>query len=197
MRLKFYIFIFLLIGMQVIPAGAQDKSDSDLGREYQIKAAFVYNFIKFVDWPEGKTGDQNESVIIGIIGKDPFGDSFEPITSKQIKGKKSLVIRFEGFEQLKKSNEAGKSIDSLRKCHLLFISSSEKENLRDIIQYVKKYNVLTVGDMPNVLETGGIINFLVKENKVHFEVNLIAAKQANLRIRSQLLRLATRVIDEK
>ena len=196
MRLKYYIIIFLLIGIQTIPAGAQDKSDSNLTREYQIKAAFVYNFIKFVDWPEKKAGDQNEPVIIGIIGKDPFGDSFGPITGKQIKGKKSLVVRFEGFEQLKKSGEADKSVESLRKCHLLFISSSEKENMKDIIQCVKKYNVLTVGDIPNMLEAGGIINFLVKENKVHFEINLIAAKQANLRIRSQLLRLATKVIDE-
>lgn len=197
MKLKFYIFVFLLMGMQVIPAGAQDKSDSELSREYQIKAAFVYNFVKFVDWPEEKAGDQNEPVIIGIIGKDPFGDSFGPITSKEIKGKKSVVRRFEGFEQLKKSRDADKLIESLRKCHLLFICSSDKDNLTEIIQYVRKFNVLTVGDMPNMLETGGIINFLVKENKVHFEINLIAAKQANLRIRSQLLRLATRVIDEK
>jgi hypothetical protein len=197
MRLKFYIFCFLLIVVQATSADAQDKGDSELSREYQIKAAFIYNFMKFVDWPEGKTKDPNEPIIIGIIGKDPFGDLFDPITSKQIKGRKSLIRRFEGLEQLKKSRDADKLIESLRKCHLLFICSSEKENLTNIIHTVSKYSVLTIGEMPDVLESGGIINFLLKENKVHFEINLVAAKQANLTIRSQLLRLATRVINEE
>jgi len=196
--LRVYILLFLSIVLQITPAAAQSKSDSEIGREYQIKAAFVYNFIKFVDWPQDKTEGQNEPIMIGIIGKDPFGGAFEPITSKQIKGKKSLISRFESFKQLKESSEADKSkIESLRKCHLLFICSSEKENLTDIIRLVNKYNVLTVGDMPGVLESGGIINFLVRENKVHFEINLVAARQSNLKIRSQLLRLATKVIDEK
>ena len=197
MRLKFYILLFLFVALQVTPVGAQSKSDSELNREYQIKAAFLYNFIKFVDWPEGKIGDQNEPIMIGIIGKDPFGDAFKPITSKQIKGKKSRIIRFEGLEQLKTSSEANKSkIESLRKCHLLFICISEKDHLTEILNLVNKHSVLTAGETSSMLKSGGMINFLMEENKIRFEVNLIAVKQANLKMRSQLLRLATRVIDD-
>lgn len=181
-----------------MPVRAQGGSDSELSREYKIKAAFLYNFIKFVDWPEEKDVDPNEPIVIGIIGKDPFGDAFKPITKRQIKGRKGLISRFEGIEKLKESNEADKpEIESLRKCHLLFICSSEKENLTEIINLVDKHSVLTVGETTNMLKAGGMINFMVEENKVHFEVNLTAAKQGNLKIRSQLLRLAKKVIEEQ
>ena len=183
--------------VQTMPVHAQEADNSDLSREYKIKAAFLYNFIQFVDWPEGKTTGQNDPIILGIIGEDPFGDSFEPIKNKQTKGRKSFINRFEGIEKLKKSDDKGKSkIDSLRKCHLLFICSSEKDHLTDIIKLVDEHGVLTVGETSTMLKSGGVINFLVDENKVRFEINLSAAKQEKLKIRSQLLRLATRVIDD-
>ena len=84
----------------------------------------------------------------------------------------------------------------MKKCHLLFICSSENDDLPDILNIVKNNNVLTVGETGDFLKTGGIINFLLEENKVRFEINLIAARDAKLTIRSQLLRLAQRVIDE-
>jgi hypothetical protein len=183
--------------LHVVPVFAQSGDNSDLRREYKIKAAFLYNFIQFVDWPKEKTPEQDDPIILGIIGEDPFGDSFEPIENKPIKGRKSLISRFEGIEKLKKSSDKGKSkIDSLKKCHLLFICSSEKDHLKEIINLVNGNGVLTVGETPNMLKSGGIINFLVEENKVRFEINLTTAKQEKLKIRSQLLRLATEVIDE-
>ena len=196
--MKFYILLFLFIALQVTPVGAQSKNDTELSREYKIKSAFIYNFTKFVDWPEEKIGDQNEPIMIGIIGKNPFGDAFKPITSKKIKGKESRIICFKDLEQLKTSSEASKSkIESLRKCHLLFICSSEKDHLTEILNLVNKHSVLTVGETSSMLKSGGMINFVLEENKIRFEINLIAAKQANLKIRSQLLRLATRVIDKE
>jgi len=197
-RLRFYFLLLLFITLLVIPCGAQNRSESDRSREYKIKAAFLYNFIKFVDWPEERASGQNEPIIIGIIGKYPFGDAFDPITKKQVKGRHGQISRFESLEKLKKSGETDKStIESLRKCHLLFICSSEKEHMTDIINYVDKHGVLTVSEMPNMLKSGGMINFVLEENKVGFEVNLAAAKNNNLKIRSQLLRLAKRVIEEK
>jgi len=192
---RLYILLTLSVSLQVIPALAYDDK-SDLSREYQIKAAFLYNFMQFVDWPEEKVSDKNAPVILGIIGEDPFGDAFKPIKSKQIKGKKSLIKRFEGIEKLKESDDKGQSkIEFIRQCHLLFICSSEKENLEDIINLVSGYDVLTVGETSNMLESGGIVNFLVDENKVRFEINLTAARRENIKIRSQLLRLAKKVID--
>jgi hypothetical protein len=188
----------LSIALHVMPCSAQDRSDSERNREYKIKAAFLYNFIKFVDWPEEKVADPNEPIIIGIVGKDPFGDAFEPMTKKQIKGRNGLIKRFEDVEKLKKSSKTDKpAIEPLRRCHLIFICSSEKENLTDIVNLVDKHGVLTVGETPNMIKSGGMINFVVEENKVRFEINLTAAKNNKIKIRSQLLRLAKKVIEEK
>ena len=89
------------------------------------------------------------------------------------------------------------TVEALKKCHLLFICSSEKDNLFDIIDLVKNQSVLTVGETPGMLKAGGIINFLLEENKVRFEINLIAARQSKLTVRSQLLRLAKTVIEDE
>jgi len=80
---------------------------------------------------------------------------------------------------------------------LLFICRSEKEQLGKIINIVKDHNVLTVGDMNDFLESGGIINFVIDDQKVRFEINNNAAKQEKLNIRSKLLRLAKKVIEEE
>lgn len=195
MRFGINILFALFVVLPVVPVRAQSGDNSDLSREYKIKAAFLYNFIQFVDWPEEKTSNQKEPIILGIIGKDPFGESFEPIDNKQIKGRKSLINRFESMDKLKASGDKEKFyIESMRKCHLLFICSSEKDHLTDILNIVSGHGVLTVGETPEMLKSGGVINFLVVENKVRFEINLAAAKQDKLKVRSQLLRLATRVL---
>jgi len=154
----------------------------------------------FIDWPVEKIPEANQPMIIGIIGKDPFDKAFEPIKDKQAKDRKVVIIRFKGLEELKKAGQAemDAQIAEIRKCHLLFVSSSEKPVLKEIINLVSGYNILTVGDMDGFLESGGgIINFVVEEDKIRFEINSIAASQAKLEIRSQLLRLAKRVIGEK
>jgi len=202
MRIKTYIFVVLALALFAAPISVQAKDDSAQNREYQVKAAFLYNFIKFVDWPKEKMADINEPIIIGIMGKDPFGDAFEPIKDKQVKGRKLVINRLKGLEELKKSSEKDKSklqreIEALRKCHLLFICSSEKENFEEIIETLEGSSVLTVEETAGFLESGGIINFIMEEKKVRFEINVTATKRAKLKIRSQLLRLAKRVVEEK
>ena len=195
MRIKAYIFFVVIsLALFAAPISVQAQDDSAQNREYQVKAAFLYNFVKFVDWPKEKVADGNEPIIIGVIGKDPFGKAFDPIKNKQVKGKKVVINRFKGLEELRKS---GEQIKAIRKCYLLFICSSEKEKLREIINLVKDDSVLTVGEVKGFLESGGIINFLIEDKKVRFEINNAAAKQAKLKIRSKLLRLAKRVIPEK
>lgn len=200
MRIKVYIFVVLVLALFVMPIAAQAREQSAQSREYQVKAAFLYNFIKFVDWPKEKIGDSNEPITIGIIGKDPFGGAFEPIKDKKVKGRSIIIKRFKSFEELKKSSgednpESGRKIEALTKCHLLFICDGEK-NFKEIINSVKDHSVLTVGEVKGFLESGGIINFLMEERKIRFEVNIVAARQAELEIRSNLLRLAKRVVKE-
>jgi len=195
MRIKAYIFFVVIsLALFAAPISVQAQDDSAQNREYQVKAAFLYNFVKFVDWPKEKVADGNEPIIIGVIGKDPFGKAFDPIKKKQVKGKKVVIKRFQDLEESKQSDEQTALI---RKCHLLFICSSEKKKLREIINLVKDDSVLTVGEVKGFLESGGIINFLMEDKKVCFEINNAAAKQTKLKIRSKLLRLAKRIIPEK
>ena len=197
MTIRVYIFIFVILTMLAVP---QAYGDSASTREYQVKAAFLYNFIMFVDWPAEKMPAASEPIIIGIIGKDPFENAFEPVKDKQVNGRKVVVKRFKGLEEIKKSDKAGmdKEFEEIRKCHLLFICSSEKAVAKEIADLVKNNNVLIVGDMPGFLESsGGIINFVLEEEKVRFEISQTNAEQSKLQIRSQLLRLAKRVIGEK
>jgi len=201
MKSKAYILVVLALASFAAPLASQAQDDSVQSREYKIKAAFIYNFIKFVDWPKEKMADANEPIIIGIIGKDPFGKGFDPVKNKPVKDRNLVIKRFVGFKELEKSadkNEAefDKKVESLRKCHVLFICSSEKENLEEIIKLLKGSHVLTVADSEGFLESGGIINFLMEEEKVRFEINITAAEQAKLKIRSQLLRLAKRVVNK-
>ena len=202
MRTKAYKLIGLAVILSVAAIAAiAIAEDSQASREYQVKAAFLYNFIQFVEWPPQKLSDSSKSINIAILGKDPFGKAFEPIKDKKIKGKDVVIKRYKSFEEMKNlqgkdSSEPPEKIEALAECHLLFICSSEREKLKEIINVVKDYSILTVGEMDGFLEAGGIINWFVEDNKVRFEINLYAAEKSNLEIRSKLLRLAKRIIEE-
>lgn len=149
-------------------ANTQALGDAASSREYQLKAAFLYNFIMFIEWPKEKMPKPDEPIIIGIVGKDPFESAFEPIKDKLAKDRKVLIKRFGQWETIKKLDRAEmeKQIGEIRKCHLLFICSSEKPMLREIMSHINGYNILTVGDMEGFLETGGgVINFVVEERQ--------------------------------
>jgi hypothetical protein len=201
-KIRFFALIVLSTVLFLVLNTPKARADSAKSKEYQIKAAFLYNFIKFVDWPEEKTSDSNEPIIIGIIGKDPFGRVFEPIKNKKVKNRIVVIKRFKSFESIQKLGEHDKAefdrnINYLRKCHLLFVCSSEKDKVKEVLALVKDHSVLTVADTKGFLESGGIINFLMEDKKVHFEINVTAAKKSKLKISSKLLRLAKRVVKEK
>ena len=183
----------------------QAHADSAQSREYQIKAAFLYNFIKFVDWPKEKMADSNEPITIGIIGSKNFVKALEPLIHKKIKNKNISIKYFEVYEKLKKSQDDDdrqwdQKIEALKTCHVLMFcmcDSGRIENSSQIIKALKGSPVLTVGETDGFLESGGIINFLMEDKKVRFEINVTAAKKSKLKISSKLLRLAKRVVKEK
>ena len=191
-----YIIIFALF-IHIGFTSAQEQTNSSQVLEYKIKAAFLFNFIKFVDWPKEKA-NIDKATIIGIIGKNNFGDAFDPVKDKKVKGQESEIIYFKSYDELVKNKiKLEQASEEMKKCHLLFICSSEKDNIVDILNIVKNNNVLTVGETKDFLESNGIINFILEDNKVRFEINLISARESKLIIRSQLLRLAQRVIEDK
>jgi YfiR/HmsC-like len=149
--------------------------------EYQVKAAFLFNFVKFIEWPAEAFGDDGAPLVIGVIGQDPFGSRLDQtVSGKSANGRQLLVRRFKRGEDV-------------RACHVLFISSSEGMHLSQIIASLRGAAVLTVGDMDQFIERGGDINFITEANKMRFEINAAVAMQAHLKISSKLLALAKAV----
>ena len=208
-KIKTITLLILVLALTGIVCAAE--TDSTLSKEYQVKAAFIYNFIKFIDWPEPapaepdkKADEPAEPITIGIIGENPFGKAFEALAKKKIHDRQVVIKHFGGFaKNSTKYREGGetkykyKDVDALKACQVLFIGSSEREYCKQIIDIVKGSSVLTIGETKDFLDTGGIISFVMEQKKVRFGVNLIAAEQAELKIRSKLLRLAKKVIKKE
>lgn len=181
------------------------RAESAREREYKIKAAFVYNFIKFIDWPEEETPDKDEPITIGVVGSKIFVRAFDPVKNKQVKGRRLAIKQFEEWDKLKESQKKNDSawkekLEAIKKCRVLFICSCEsgtKEIPVEIIKALKGSGILLVGEVPGFLEKGGVINFVTENKKVRFEVNSTSAKRNKLKIRSQLLKLARRVYKEE
>ena len=148
--------------------------------EYQVKAAYLYNFGKFVDWP-AKVAATSDFFNICVLGEDPFGTTFDAtIAGESINGKKVVVKRITRPQ------------DAVS-CRILFISSSEEGRLQEILAALDKTSVLTVSDIAQFTVRGGMIRFVREANRVRFEVNLSTAEHAGLTLSSQLLKVAITV----
>ena len=173
---KIYHIIILIILLSI-------KVQAQMGftlypSEYQVKAKYLYNLARFVDWPEQSFADSNSSYIIGILGEDPFGIDLEKtVEGKKAKGRNFVVKRFPKYEDL-------------QFCHILYINLTDKDKLNKVIKKIKNENILTVGDTKNFAQNGGIINFITKEKKIRFQINLSAAEQSGIQISSLILRQA-------
>ncbi|MGD1042500.1 MAG: YfiR family protein [Sedimentisphaerales bacterium] len=182
-------------------AQTKGKPASIQASENDIKAAFFYNFIKFTEWPEGKVAEPN-TITIGLLGENQFGDAFDPVKDKLVKDKRLIIKNLGRFRKSFPQNDAGKLefanyIKQLRKCHMLFIDDSERENYKAILDAVKGYGVLTVGETEDFLDVNGIITFIPGTDKPVFEVNQKVCEQEGLKISSKVLRLARKVIADK
>lgn len=171
----------LLPSVAAESAFAQAAEGRVVDREYYIKAAFLYHFSNFVDWPD--TASSQKNITIGILGTDPFGEALATINGKMVKGRRIVLKKF-------------RTLSDLEPCEILFISTSERGNLAKIMDAVKDWNALTVSDIDGFAKHWGTINFVPSGNKVRFELNVDAAKRRQLRVSSRLLRVATIVTDE-
>lgn len=162
---------------------AQARGDGT-APEYQVKAAFVYKFATYVRWPATTGESATTPFVIGILGKDPFGPALNDVVQgERVQGRVILIRSLSRLE------------DALH-CDVLFVSSSERRNLRQIFAALRNAPVLTVGDMDQFAELGGMINLITTEDhKIRFDINKGAIDRAGLRALSQLLRLA-RIVDE-
>jgi hypothetical protein len=146
--------------------------------EYRIKSAYIFNFAKFVSWPSSAFQTPTSPIIIGILGKDPFGTEIdETIAHKSIDGRPLAVKRLA-------------ETDPLDGCHILFIAESERKQVPRILESVSKLPILTVSEIEDFTDTGGMIRFFKHEKNIRFEIDLDAVEAARLKISSKLLQVA-------
>ena len=152
--------------------------------EYKIKAAYIYNFAKFVTWPEQAWPDPKSPLVIGILGQDPFGLLLaETINGKTVNGR-ALALRY---------FKSGAPVEG---CHILFVSRSEKERLPALLASLRGKNVLVISELERFARQGGMINFIIAEDRVRFELNLQAVQAAGLQVSSKLCEVGILVKSE-
>jgi hypothetical protein len=159
------------------PAGRAAESAS----EYAVKAAFVYNFAKFVEWPEGTFAGATDPIALCVLGENPFGPLLEDAVRDKTVNARQIVVH------------ESKTLSPAVRCHIVFLASG---SLDESLAALAKRPVLTVSDAESAVERGAIIGLRLEERKVRFEVNLIAAKKARLKLSSQLLKVAARLIGQ-
>jgi hypothetical protein len=156
------------------------QADDRLVTEYRIKAAFLYNFSRFVDWPE--VIQQPDRFTICVLGSDPFGNAIDSLAGKAVHGKQLDILRL-----------PGKAVAG--ECRVVYISDSESGRIDSILASLGNRPVLTVSDSAAFTGKGGMIRLKLVNNKVRFDINIDAAQRAGLTISSKLLSLATIVRD--
>jgi len=156
------------------------RAQSEGPTEYQVKAAFIYNFAKFVEWPTDAFSDSTAPLRFCVLGESLVGPDLSQITQGKVIGGHPIQV-------LQNSR-------NVRECHVLFISASHNIAMKDIQEALRRVPVLTVGESRDFAAQGGMIGFVVEDSRVRFEVNLQAAKQMRLNISSKLLSLAKKVL---
>lgn len=149
--------------------------------EYQVKAAYLYNFGRFVKWPAGIAAGKGDSFAVCVLGQDPFGSTLDSTLAGETLDGKPVVIR-----RIARPQDAAD-------CRILFVSSTEEHHLKEILAAIDQAGVLTVSDIPGFSRRGGIIQFIAEGDRVRFEINLASAESARLVLSSELLKVAAAV----
>lgn len=178
LRASLILSLVLLVCSSTNELRAQTKNRS---LEYEVKAAFLFNFTKFVDWPSTAFASPDAPITICIVGSDPFGAILDQTVEGETVSDHEIQVR------------RGLQGDELRSCHILFISGSEREQCARIFSSLHGSSVLTVSDLSGFVDAGGMIEFVLESGKVQFEINAVAAETAGLKLSSRLLRVAKEV----
>jgi len=166
------------LAMAIVPAVVR----AEVIDEYEVKAAFLYNFAKFVEWPSETLSDASAEMVLCLLGDSSLGQPLEStVEGKTVKNHR-IVVR------------SVFNADEARQCHVLFLTSADPAAWRSVLGSLEGAPVLTVGDGETFAQRGGIIAFKMEGNKVRFAINADAASRARLQISSQLLKLAAFII---
>lgn len=176
-----FVFFAALLLATLFPWTESGTFAGQSATEYQVKAAYLFNFLKFVEWPDDPAADPHGKWVIGFIGDTPIGDELaQVIAGKNVLGRDLQVKKF-------------RAADNLRACNILFISESENKRLPPILAELRGSSVLTVADMDNFIGSGGMIQFVVEDARVRVAIDVGATSRARLKVSSKLLSLARTV----
>ncbi len=175
---SFLRFVFLISAMLLSLHGNSGNSQAGTTVEYQVKAAFLYHFANFVDWPSSTFKATEGHVRICLLGKSPFGEILAASLAKKTVGDHAFNIQ----ENPPKAQ--------LQQCHILYLPDTETAKIQRFRKEISQGEVLTVGETFEFIEKGGMVQFFLQDKKVKFAVNPDAINQTNLKVSSKLLRLA-------
>lgn len=177
-------WLIFLMGFAVLGSGPTSAfgAETPALKEYELKAAFLYNFTKFVEWPSRSFPDANAPFVVVVAGNSPCAVELEKIAKeRKINGRHMLVKRATTFE-------------AAHDAQALFISASEDSRAKDWLSAVRGRSVLTIGESDSFCRQGGIINFVLEGQKIRFEINMEQAETAGLKVSAQLQKLARTVL---
>lgn len=173
----------LLSLLLLLPLGG-GVQDAELP-EYVIKAGFLFNFAKYVEWPAEAFDGPKAPIRIGVAGEDPFKDILErTLKDKTVNGRAFTIERF-------------KTPADVRRCHILFIAHANRETTASFLDAARQPGVLTVGEEKGFAQAGGVVSVLIEQGKPKLEVNLDAARERQVTINAKLLKLAVLVKADK
>ena len=168
LRAVMIVWILMMLGAQY----AHAKTLS--GLEYHVKAGFIYNFAKFVEWPTTSFESNNNVIVLCFVSDNPLSEVLFDLNDKIVSGKKIEVRKY-------------KDDHDIEGCNIFFFGTADKTFIQQELIKLKNRNILTVGEIEGFAQMGGIINFFMEKNRLRFEVNVDAARKAGLKLSSQIL----------
>ena len=174
--LAIWLTITLMLVSHTVITQAQSAS------EYEVKAAFLFNFAKFVEWPSDAFASNDAPLQICVLGQDPFRREFEQVVdSKNVNGHQLEIVHPSGAAQAKS-------------CQIVFVAASEKQQVGEILRNLQGASALTVGESEGFARMGGMINFVLDDSRVRFEINVKASQRARLKVSARLLMVAKSLV---
>lgn len=171
-------WVVLVVTVHLIAFGFAPPQKRTATNEHEVKAVFLFNFAQFVEWPTKDLPESNSPIIIGILGKDPFGVYLEEtIRGEAVNGHPLAIEHYTDPAEIKN-------------CHILFITAGKTTRFDTIIKALEGKDILTVSDGNNFVKQGGMIRFLTENNKIRLRINLKAVKASGITISSKLLQLS-------
>lgn len=168
----------LVAAVLLCPPSSYSQANSPNSAEYKFKAVYLFNFLKFIEWPHSAFAHVRSPFVIGIFGDNPFGGSLaEAVSGEQIGGRGVVVRRFN-------------QLDSAKDCHVLFVSASEESRMGPIVAALRSKPVVLVSDIEEFAANGGTIEFYIQNKKLRFAINESAAARSGVKLSSRLLKLA-------